>query len=181
MALDVGGASPLFRAGFVDRDGRGWTSRRWSTRKRSEVRILHAPPPRPTWICPGGSVVTARTVSQLARTAPSSLCIAERHKGRCSLAHPKRRFHVEIRRRNVLRASVPHLRTGVGGLRRFSAPLSSVGPGGGLEERIMSIRRTFLAFLTVLLVIPTFTAAWADTAADQNIEVSVMEGDVLAI
>jgi len=45
----------------------------------------------------------------------------------------------------------------------------------------MSIRRTFLAFLTVLLVIPTFTAAWADTAADQNIEVSVMEGDVLAI
>lgn len=44
----------------------------------------------------------------------------------------------------------------------------------------MSIRRTFLAFLTVLLVIPAFTVAWADTA-DQNIEVSVMDGDILAI
>ena len=43
-AVDGGGAFPLFRGGFVDRGGRGWTPWRWSTRRRSEVRILYAPP-----------------------------------------------------------------------------------------------------------------------------------------
>jgi hypothetical protein len=40
----VADAFRLFRAGSVDRGGRSWTLRRWSTRKRSEVRILYAPP-----------------------------------------------------------------------------------------------------------------------------------------
>ena len=60
-ALDLGGAFPLFRGGLVDLAGRCWTLWRWSTRKRSEVRILYAPPPLRPRILPVAVVLTGRS------------------------------------------------------------------------------------------------------------------------
>jgi hypothetical protein len=45
----------------------------------------------------------------------------------------------------------------------------------------MRIRHLFLACLVVLLVIPAFTAAWAQTSGDQRVSVSVLPADTLAI
>ena len=41
---DPGGAFPQVRGGFCYIGGRPRTARSWSTRKRSQVRLLHAPP-----------------------------------------------------------------------------------------------------------------------------------------
>jgi hypothetical protein len=62
--LDVGGASPLVRAGSLDRGGRCRTLRRWSTRKRPEVRIVYAPPPQPQF--PTGGYVVGRQTGRKA-------------------------------------------------------------------------------------------------------------------
>lgn len=45
----------------------------------------------------------------------------------------------------------------------------------------MRIRHLFLACLAVLLVIPAFTAAWAQDSGDQRVSVSVLPADTLAI
>jgi hypothetical protein len=60
------GAFPQVRTGFVDPPGRCWTPWPCSTRKRSQVRFLHAPPRRPRI-----SVRGFRLARHRPRTGPS--------------------------------------------------------------------------------------------------------------